>query len=79
MKPFLSETHNPGAIVGVSIHGRRYFYPYGTATDHSDPFTRDTVVEIGSCTKVFTTTLFALAVDRKQIAKDGSIPAVPAV
>ncbi len=27
----------------------------------------DTLVEIGSCTKTFTTTLFALAINRKQI------------
>ena len=30
-------------------------------------FTPDTLVEIGSCTKVFTTTLFALAINRNQI------------
>ncbi len=48
-----------GAIVAVSLHGHRYFFPYGKATEAGAPFTRDTVVEIGSCTKTFTTTLFA--------------------
>jgi beta-lactamase class C len=70
MEPFLAKTAAPGAIVGVSLHGQRYFYTYGEATDNGSPFTPDTLVEIGSCTKVFTTTLFALAVGRNQISPD---------
>jgi CubicO group peptidase (beta-lactamase class C family) len=61
-----------GAIVAVSLHGHRYFFPYGKATDAGAPFTSDSVVEIGSCTKTFTTTLFALAVNRNQIVPDAS-------
>ena len=61
-----------GAIVAVSLHGHRYFFPYGKATDAGAPFTRDTLVEIGSCTKTFTTTLFALAINRNQIVADAS-------
>jgi hypothetical protein len=61
-----------GAIVAVSLHGHRYFFPYGKATDTGSPFTRDTLVEIGSCTKTFTTTLFALAINRNQIVADAS-------
>ena len=56
-----------GTIVAVSLHGHRYFFPYGKATDAGAPFTRETLVEIGSCTKTFTTTLFALAINRNQI------------
>ena len=37
-----------GAIVAVSLHGRRYFFPYGKATNAGAPFTRDTLLEIGS-------------------------------
>jgi len=59
-----------GAIVAVSLHGNRYFFPYGKATDAGAPFTRETLVEIGSCTKTFTTTLFALAINRNQIVPD---------
>jgi hypothetical protein len=59
-------------IVAVSLHGRRYFFPYGKATDAGAPFTRETLVEIGSCTKTFTTTLFALAINRNQIVADAS-------
>ena len=61
-----------GAIVAVSLHGHRYFFPYGKATDAGAPFTRETLVEIGSCTKTFTTTLFALAINRNQIVPDTS-------
>jgi CubicO group peptidase (beta-lactamase class C family) len=61
-----------GAIVAVSLHGHRYFFPYGKATDAGAPFARDTLVEIGSCTKTFTTTLFALAINRNQIVPDAS-------
>jgi len=59
-----------GAIVAVSLHGHRYFFPYGKATDADAPFEPDTLVEIGSCTKTFTTTLFALAINRNQIVPD---------
>jgi len=59
-----------GTIVAISLHGRRYFFPYGKATDAGAPITRETVMEIGSCTKTFTTTLFALAINRNQIVRD---------
>jgi len=61
-----------GAIVAVSLHGQRYFFPYGKATNAGAPFTRETMVEIGSCTKTFTTTLFGLAINRNQIVPDAS-------
>lgn len=63
----------PGAIVGISLHGKRYFFHHGTATDDGTPFTPNTLVEIGSCTKVFTTTLFALAINRGQIDPNASV------
>jgi CubicO group peptidase (beta-lactamase class C family) len=67
-----SRSPHLGAIVAVSLHGHRYFFLYGTATDAGAPFTHDTLVEIGSCTKTFTTTLFALAISRDQIVPDAS-------
>jgi CubicO group peptidase (beta-lactamase class C family) len=73
MQPYLSQNYIPGAIVGVSLHRRHYFFSYGQATDEGAPFTADTLVEIGSCTKVFTTTLFALAVNRNQIDPNASV------
>jgi len=67
-----SRSPNLGAIVAVSLRGHRYFFPYGKATDADAPFTPDTLVEIGSCTKTFTTTLFALAINRNEIVPDAS-------
>src|ERR1700761_9842894 len=72
MRPLLQRTGAPGAIVGVSLHGRRYFFPYGQAKEDGTPFTSNTLVEIGSCTKVFTTTLFALAIGRNQMLATAS-------
>ena len=84
MQPYLSQEQHPtrgrtwsrspnlGAIVAVSLHGHRYFFPYGKATNAGTPFTADTLVEIGSCTKTFTTTLFALAINRNEIVPDAS-------
>ncbi|WP_250469823.1 MULTISPECIES: serine hydrolase [unclassified Caballeronia] len=70
LQPLLTSHQAAGAIVGVSLRGKRYYYAYGTANDDGSPFTADTIVEIGSCTKVFTTTLFALAAARHQIEPD---------
>jgi CubicO group peptidase (beta-lactamase class C family) len=72
MQPYLVQNRLPRAIVGVSLHGHRYYFHYGHATDSGAPFAPDTLVEIGSCTKVFTTTLFALAINRKQIDPNAS-------
>ena len=72
IQPYLTQNQIPGAIVGVSIHGKSYFFAYGKATDAGDPFTADTLVEIGSCSKTFTTTLFALALNRNQMVADAS-------
>ena len=73
MRTYMESLHAPGATVGVSVHGRRYFFHYGKADDDGAPFTPDTLVEIGSNTKTFTTTLFALALERKQMQADESI------
>jgi CubicO group peptidase (beta-lactamase class C family) len=62
IQPLMSAGNFPGAIVGVSLRGERTFVPYGTHNDAGDPFATDTLVEIGSCTKVFTTALFAEAI-----------------
>ena len=72
MLPYIQQDNPQGAIVGVSLHGHRYFFPYGKARDDGMPFAPDTLVEIGSCTKTFTTTLFALAIGRKQMDPNAS-------
>jgi CubicO group peptidase (beta-lactamase class C family) len=73
MQPYMALHHFPGAIVAVSLRGQRYYFPYGQANDAGAPFAPDTLVEIGSCTKTFTTTLFALAINRKQMVPNASI------
>ncbi|MCJ2130971.1 serine hydrolase domain-containing protein [Methylobacterium sp. E-045] len=61
----------PGAIVGVSWRGRRAFFGYsGTG---GAPYGPETIVEIGSITKVFTTALFAEAVQEGAMQRDASI------
>jgi len=39
-----SRSPHLGTIVAVSLHGHRYFFPYGKATDAGAPFTRETLV-----------------------------------
>ena len=73
MRRYMASKKPPGAIVGVSVHGRRYFFHYGKATDDGAEFTPDTLVEIGSNTKTFTTALFSLAVARGQMEEGESI------
>lgn len=58
----------PGAIVGVSWHGRRSYFGYGAT-----PYAADTIVEIGSITKVFTTTLFAEALIEGRMTRDAPL------
>jgi CubicO group peptidase (beta-lactamase class C family) len=73
IQPLMDADGIPGLIVGVSMEGERFFFPYGTRNDEGDPFAPDTLVEIGSCTKVFTTALFAEAVGAGQMALDDPI------
>lgn len=61
----------PGMIVGVSRQGRRSFFGYSGTGDA--PFGPETIVEIGSITKVFTTALFAEAVLEGRMQRDAPI------
>ena len=45
-------------------------FSYGTATDGGAPFTREALLEIGSCTNTFTTMLLALPINGNQIVSD---------
>jgi CubicO group peptidase (beta-lactamase class C family) len=71
--PIMQRRSTPGLAVGLSWHGRTYFFPYGRVNSRGDLFRPDTLVEIGSCTKVFTTTLLALAVAQGQMSLSDSI------
>ncbi|MBM6593623.1 serine hydrolase domain-containing protein [Microvirga pudoricolor] len=61
----------PGVIVGVSWRGQRSYYAYGGPG--GAPYDRNTIVEIGSITKVFTTALFAEAVREGRMQADAPI------
>src|SRR6476661_363493 len=68
----------PGGHVGLSIgiidHGRTYFYNFGTtALGGSQAPTGNTLYEIGSITKTFTSLLLAQAVTEKKLALNDGI------
>jgi CubicO group peptidase (beta-lactamase class C family) len=70
-----AKTPIPSLAVGVSFHGRHYFVQYGALDSSGEHFRPDTIVEIGSCTKVFTTTLFAEAVQSGSMRLNDSVKA----
>ncbi len=79
VKPGIDAAGVPRAIVGISLHGRRFYFGYSGTGEA--PLDRDAIVEIGSITKVFSTTLLAGAFASGTIKPDQSIgaylPGVP--
>lgn len=71
--PVMNKLNIPGFAVGISLKTNRHFFSYGTMGDNGQPFRPDTVVEIGSCTKVFTTTLAAEEALRGHLSLSASI------
>ena len=69
--PFMREKQIPALIVAVSQGGQRSYFGYGGA-EHP-PLAADTILEVGSITKVLTAILFAEAVVDGLMAPDGSI------
>lgn len=68
---FVARENAPGLIVGVSLRGRRSFFGYSGGGDA--PYGLNTIVEIGSITKVFTTALFVEAVLEGRMQRDAPI------
>ncbi|VEG50282.1 penicillin-binding protein [Mycolicibacterium chitae] len=69
--PLLDEYDVPGLAVAVSVDGQSHLFEYGVAsTDTGEAVTADTVFEIGSVSKTFTTLLAALAQERGQLSLD---------
>jgi beta-lactamase class C len=59
----------PGLVVGVTYHGKHYFYATGVASRAGNqPVTPDTIFELGSISKIFTATLAALAEERGKLS-----------
>lgn len=73
VQPAVAERKIPGLIVAISRHGQRRYFSYGDRD--REVLQRDTIVEIGSITKVFTTALFAQALTGGHIAPNVSIQA----
>ncbi len=61
----------PGVIVGLSWHGRRTYFGYSTTG--APPLKPETIVDIGSITKVFTTALFAEALIEGRMERDAPL------
>lgn len=62
VRPLMSRYDIPGMAVGLTVDGRAYVFNYGVSSRESQaPVTDSTIFEIGSISKMFTTTLAALA------------------
>lgn len=58
VKPLMAEYGIPGAVIGITIEGKQYFYQYGVSSKTTgQSVTEDTLFEIGSISKTFTATL----------------------
>ena len=58
VKAFFKKAKAPGLIIGISQNGEKKFYSYGLADSaNKQPFTAQTIFEIGSITKTFTANL----------------------
>jgi len=65
---YITEGNAPGLCVGIVKGGKLYIKGYGqTGNSIGGPPTAETIFEIGSITKVFTTSLAQLAVDQGEI------------
>ncbi len=70
----VKESEGSGAAIGFIDNGRIRYYTYGTkAIDNSSPITQDTLFEIGSMTKVFTTIALMDMVNEGLVSLDDPI------
>ncbi len=62
VQPLMAQHDIPGMAVGLTVDGRSYVFNYGVSSRQSQaPVTNATIFEIGSISKMFTTTLAAYA------------------
>ncbi|MCL1088817.1 beta-lactamase [Shewanella profunda] len=58
VKPLMAEYDIPGMVIGLTIDGQQYFYPYGLSSKATgQSVNKNTLFEIGSISKTFTVTL----------------------
>src|SRR6185437_13557205 len=62
VRPIIEKYRIPGMSVGITVAGKFYVFNYGVAsTQTRQPVTRDTLFELGSVSKTFTSTLASWA------------------
>lgn len=62
VRPVIEKYRIPGMSVGITVAGKSYVFNYGVAsTQTRQPVTRDTLFELGSVSKTFTSTLASWA------------------
>ncbi|MFN0050659.1 MAG: serine hydrolase [Planctomycetales bacterium] len=67
IRPWIEKQQPPGVIVVVRQEGMTEFFPFGEANrERRVPVTPDSIFELASVTKVFTTTSLAIEVERGQ-------------
>ena len=72
--PLMEENNIPGLAIGVVDENGTYIYTYGFANlNIGEAVTTDTIFDIGSITKVFTSELLALASLQTQLKLDDSV------
>lgn len=72
--PLLEERQLPGMAVAVTLNQHGYIFCYGVANkERMNPITPETIFEIGSVTKVFTSTDLALQIVKRRMALHDSI------
>ena len=74
VRPWMAKNQAPGVIVVVRRHGKTQFFPLGLAdVAQGAPVTPDTIFELASITKVFTTTSLAIKVEAGRMRLADSI------
>ncbi len=74
VRPWMAKNQAPGVIVVVRRHGKTQFFPLGLAdVARGSPVTPDTIFELASITKVFTTTSLAIEVEAGRMRLADSI------
>jgi beta-lactamase class C len=81
VRPWMAKTQAPGVIVVVRREGKTHFFPLGMAdVARRRPVTADTIFELASVTKVFTTTSLAIEVEAGRMRlKDSVAQYIPAL
>jgi serine-type D-Ala-D-Ala carboxypeptidase/endopeptidase len=74
LKEYVDDNGGVGASVGVIDNGEIQFFLYGKKTvEEDEPISKDTIFEIGSITKVFTTLALVNMVDQGVVQLDDPI------